>query len=322
MTETGDTTRSRRSRFLLAAAKNLFLYGAVPFLLLWLLARPIGSAVRASGTAVWRILPAALGAIILNWLVYAEARRKRPSLLVTAHGALCLLAVVIIMYDAVPGSYGLRSALGYIGAFLALSFLLLLSFWLASRKSRPAHGAAVTIWFLLTLLLFGMAYQVIRDFEIRRVTLDTWLTLGFLIAVLLGLGARKILAASRLRASQHRAAGVATGRIVQIIGETHLDLDGDPVTKNLARIQYAVHDRMYETRADISRITTRRYGKAAFIGREVPVFYNPEDPASSYANRIDKHLFDDDPEKPGRAGHITRPAAETEAGQDSPEPPA
>ena len=81
---------------------------------------------------------------------------------------------------------------------------------------------------------------------------------------------------------------------MQIIGETSLDLDGDPVTRNHVRIQYTVEDRVYETRADISRFTTRRFGKEAFVGREVPVFYDPADPSDAFADRIDRHFFDQD----------------------------
>ena len=33
-------------------------------------------------------------------------------------------------------------------------------------------------------------------------------------------------------------------------------------------------------------------GRDAFIGREIPVFYDPAEPEGAYAHRIDKHFFD------------------------------
>ena len=78
------------------------------------------------------------------------------------------------------------------------------------------------------------------------------------------------------------------------MGETHLDMDDDPVTLCHALIEYAVDDKLYETRADISRYMIRRFGRDAFIGREVPVFYDPAEPEGAYANRIDKHFFDEE----------------------------
>ena len=84
---------------------------------------------------------------------------------------------------------------------------------------------------------------------------------------------------------------MVSGKIVQIIGETHLDLDGDPVTEYLARVQYSIDDVPYETRADIALKTIRKYGKDAFVGRAVPVYYNPADPAEAFVNKLDKRML-------------------------------
>ena len=105
---------------------------------------------------------------------------------------------------------------------------------------------------------------------------------------------RKILAAFRRRALDRKADHIAVGKIYQIIGETHLDMDGDPVTLDYALIRYEVDGTQYETRADISRFTVRRFGKEVFIGHDIPVFYDPADPAGAIVKRIDRHFFDQD----------------------------
>ena len=76
-----DAQPSRKALLRNTILKGLFLYVLAPAAILWLLARPLGDAVRRAETAVFWILPAALGAVILNWLVYRLIRRKRPSLL-------------------------------------------------------------------------------------------------------------------------------------------------------------------------------------------------------------------------------------------------
>ena len=156
--------------------KNLFLYAVVPGLLLWLLAQPIGNAVRGSDTSAFLILLAALGAIGLNWLIYKLIHQKRPSLLVFSWGIFCLLAVVFIEHDALPGYYALTSALALIIGFLALMFLLLLSFWCAARNTRVSRVAAVGLRIIAGVILFFMAYQIIRDIEVKNVTLSTRIT--------------------------------------------------------------------------------------------------------------------------------------------------
>ena len=287
-----DTAASRKSLLRVTIPRVLFFYALVPFLLLWFLAGPIAGAVRLSEPSAFWILLAALAAVGLNWYVYARFHRKRPPLPVFAHGALCLLAVLIIQVESLPAYSELAPTLAAAGASLAMAHLLLISFWLASRASRPAHAAAVGIRILLGVILFGMAYQIFRDLETRTVTRDTWITAGILAAFLLAFNGRRILSAFRRALSRRRASVWAAGTIVQIVGETRLDLDGDPVTSYLAPIEFTVEDELYKTRATISRYTVRRFGRDAFIGREVPVRYNPADPAEAFANRIDKHVFD------------------------------
>ena len=306
-----EASQKRKAHRLFTTIRKLFLYVLIPILLLIFLSKPVGDAVRRSDTAAFLILLAGLAAVMLNWSVCWLICRQRPSLLVFALGCLCLLALTIVEQEALPAYYTLTSTLAFIAGSLLLASLLLLSFWFASRRSRPAHVVAVGIRITLGVILFFMAYRVLRAIEIGNITADTWLTAGFMTALVLGWCGPRIHSACRRRASRRRKTGLAAGTIVQIIGETHLDLDDDPVTRNHARIQYAVNDVLYETRADISRFTTRRFGREAFVGREIPVFYNPADPADAYVNRIDKHLFDQDRQNADKAAdQMTENAAD------------
>ena len=283
-----DLLRILKSVFLVTVPRVLFLYVLAPVLLLILFAQPIAGAVPGSDSAAYLILLVSLGAVVLNWLVYGVIRRKHPSQLVFAYGAFCLLAFVTVMYLALPGTNPLVSTLSIIGVTLLQVVLILLSFWFASLKTKPACAAAVAIRVVVGLFLTIMAGQVVRDFEANIVDGFTWLTLGILIALIMGLFGARILAAFRRNASRRRATGLAIGRIVKIVGETHLDHYDDLVTVFHAHIQYMVRDVSYETRADITRFTLRRYGKEAFIGGEVPVRYDPADPARAYAEPVRK----------------------------------
>ena len=287
-----DIQRSRAVQSMAAVLKGLLPYALAPFLLLWFLAPPIGAAVRRSDAAAFLILLAILGVVLLNEYIYYAIHRKRPSLLLFAYGLLCLIAVVIIEEESLPADCALVSTLAIIGGFLMLMFLLVLSFWFARRPSRPAHAAAVGLRITVALILFFMAYQIVRDVESRIVSRDTWITLAILVVTILARNAPRIFSAYRRAMSRRRATGIAAGIIMQIVGETRLDRDDDLVTRNHACVRYVVDDELYETRADISRFTTRRYGRKAFIGREIPVFYNPEDPSVAFTNRINRHVFD------------------------------
>ena len=286
------TPGSGKSLLWIKTAKILFFYALVPLLFLILLAQPVGSAVRSSDQNIFLIFLAALGAVVLNWLVYAAIHRKRPTVLVAAHGLLCLLAVVIVENEALPGNHPLSAILVVAGCFLAFISLLLFSSWCASRRSRPAHAAAVTIRVILAILLCCMVYPIARDIETRSVNPDTWINIGGLVVLLLAFNGSLICSVFRRSAVRRKATGLVPGRIVQIIGETSLDLDGDPVTQNYARIRYTVDNVPYETRADISRFVTRLYGKEAFIDWVVPVCYDPADPGTAFVKRIDRHVFD------------------------------
>ena len=214
------TMKSGKTLLLTIILKNLLLYAIAPVLLLWFLVPFIRDAVRTADTAAFRILPAALAAVGLNWLIYAAIHRKRPPLPVFAHGILILLIIVIIQYEALPETSTLASTLGAVGGLLMLAFLLLLSFWFASCRSKAAHSAAVCIWVILGFIFCGMVYQVIRDIEGRCVTRDTWITLGSLILFLLALSVPRILAVFRRNVLRRRATGLTAGWIVQVIGET------------------------------------------------------------------------------------------------------
>ena len=274
--------------------KGLFLYAAAPFLCVLFLREPIGRAARESDAAAFGILFAALACVCLNWGVYVLIHRKRPSLPVFAYGVFCLLLTVILESEALPGSVSLASTLAVIGGCLLLLFLFLLSFWFAARPSRPEHAIAVGLRIIIGLIAFFMAYQVFRDFESRTVNRDTWISVAILAALIPAAFIRKIISAVRRAAARRRAVGLTTGRITQIVGETHLDLDGDAVTDYHVLIQYTVDDISYETRADIHKLTMRWFGREAFIGREVPVHYNPDHPGEAFVNRIDRHFFDQD----------------------------
>ena len=102
-------------------------YILIPLVLLKLLAKPIGDAVLRSDAACFRILLAALAAVGLNWYVYYLIRKKRPSLLVFAFGALFLLIVTAIEHETFESTYYLRSTLAVIGGFLLVAFLFLLA---------------------------------------------------------------------------------------------------------------------------------------------------------------------------------------------------
>ena len=274
--------------------KNLFFYAVIPGFLLWLLARPIADAVRRSDAAAFLILLAALGAVALNWLVYKLVHRKRPSLLVFSHGILCLLAVVFIEHDALPGYYALTSTLALIAGFLVLMSLMLPSFWFARRNTRLTRVIAVGLRIAAGVILFFMAYQIIRDIEIENITRDTWITLAILIVTVLVRFSPRLISAVRRKEAENRATGLAEGRIVQIIGETHLDRDDDPVTLQQVRIQYTVDGVSYETRGEITHFAIWKFGKAALIGKVIPVSYDPAHPADAHVNRIDRHFFDEE----------------------------
>ena len=292
-----DLLRILKSLFLVKIPKALLLYVLAPLLLLIFLAKPVADAVRASGTAVCYILVAAAGAVVLNWLIYSLIRKRRPSLLVFSFGMLCLLLVSVVMYDALPGFSPLASTLSYICALFALLFLFLLSYWLAIRNTKPSRAAAVVLRIVLALLFWGVVYQIYREIESRNVTADTWITIGFLIALLIGFNIPRLLPVCRRARFRRRTTGLAEGRIVQVVGETHLDRDDDSVTVYHVRVEYSVDNVPYETRADISRYTIRKFGREAFIGREVPVHYDPADPAQAYTDRIDRHFFDNNPKE-------------------------
>ena len=289
-----DLMRSLKSLLLVTIPKVLFLYALVPVLLLIFFAQPAGDAARGSGAAAWNILLASLGAVILNWIVYAAVHRKRPSLLVFAYGVFLLMITASVLYLALPGYNPLVSSLSIIGITLLQVVLILLSHWFVSLKTKPAYAAAVTVRVIVGIFLFIMAFEIIRQFENRLVNGYTWLTIGILAALLLGLFGSRILSSSRRARLRRRATGLTTGRIMKIVGETYLDPDDDQVTVFHAYIQYAVDGIPRKTHADITRFTLRRYGKESFIGREIPVRYDPSDPSRAYADRIRKPPAADD----------------------------
>ncbi len=282
---------SRKALLALRILKGLVFYALVPLLLLILLARPVGEAVRRDAGAACRIPLMALGAVGLNWLIYRILRRKGPPAPVIAHGVLCLLAVTLIQIAALPGTDPRITDLAYIAAGLTLTALILMSLWCAGRKSKAAHIAAVGFWIVLGVICLGMAYQVIRDVEGRCASRDTWITLGILAAVPLGLCVPRIRRLCRRAEARRRRTGLTAGLIVQIIGETALDRDDDPVTRDFVRVAYTVDGVPYETRTGITRFAMWKYGKVIFLGREIPVRYDPANPGDAAADKIDRRFF-------------------------------
>ena len=270
---------------------RLVFYVLAPLLLLVFLARPIRNAVLASDPAAWMILLAVLAAVGLNWGVYAVIRRKRPSFLVFSVGIFWILVTAVIQYTGLPGGHPLMPTLAIVIAVLALVILLLLERWFTFRPSKPAHAAAVVIRVLLGIIVTGMVFQVLVDIENGIATVDTWILTGIIIALIVAFFAHRIRVSARRSATRRRESALVSGKVVQIIGETHLDLDGDPVTEYLARVEYAIDEIPYEARADIDLKTIRKYGKDAFVGRAVPVYYNPADPAEAFVNKLDKRML-------------------------------
>ena len=270
---------------------RLAFYVPAPLLILGLLAKPIRNAVLASDPAAWMILLAVLAAVGLNWAVYAVIRRKRPSFLVFSVGIFWVLVTALIQYTGLPGGHHLMPTLAIVIAVLALVILLLLERWFTFRPSKPAHATAVVIRVLLGIIVTGMVFQVLVDIENGLMNMDTWILIGIIIALIVAFFAHRIRVSARRSAERRRESALVSGKVVQIIGETHLDLDGDPVTEYLARVEYTIEEILYEARADIDLKTIRKYGKDAFVGRAVPVYYNPADPAEAFVNKLDKKML-------------------------------
>ncbi|MBQ6060109.1 MAG: hypothetical protein IJL36_01575 [Clostridia bacterium] len=270
---------------------RLVFYALAPLLLLVFLARPVRNAVLASDPAAWMILLAVLAAVCLNWAVYAVIRRKRPSFLVFSVGIFWILVTAVIQYTGLPGGHPLMPTLAIVIAVLALVILLLLERWFTFRPSKPAHATAVVIRVFLGIIVTGMVFQVLVDIENGLITVDTWILIGIIIALIVAFFAHRIRVSARRSATRRRESALVSGKVVQIIGETHLDLDGDPVTEYLARVEYTIEDVPYEAHADIDLKTIRKYGKDAFVGRAVPVYYNPADPAEAFVNKLDKRML-------------------------------
>ena len=288
-----DLLRTLKSFFLEKLPKALLFYILAPLLCIVFLSKPIGEAACRSETAAFLILLAALAAVILNWLVYTARRRKRPSTLVFSYGVLCLLIAAYMEHEAVPADSALSATLAIICGSLMMIFFLVLSHWFASRRhSKAALAIAVGLRIAFGVVLFFMACQVFRDFETRCVSRETWITVAILIVLLLAAAAPRLLTLIRRSFLRRRATAQTEGTITRIIGETHLDLDDDPVTLFHCTIQYTVSDHSYETQASVTRHFLRRYGKENFIGRKIPVFYDPSDPAKAFMNRIDRHVLD------------------------------
>ena len=292
-----DTLRFLRHHLRHTVPKLLLFYLLLPAGILCLLAQAIRTALQASGAAAYPILLAALAAVGGNWGAYRIIRKKPPSLLVFAHGILCLLAVVVIAHESFPSEDAMTATMAVIGGCLTLAFMLILSFWLASRQAKAAHSAAVVLWVILFLILCAMVLQVARDIESRIVDLDTWVTILGIAGLILGACMPAILASARRKASRNRRTGLTEGRILQMVGETYLDRDDDLATRHYARVRYEVQGTEYETRASIAGVTLRRFGRKAFVGSRIPVFFDPANPADAQADKINRHFFDLQPEQ-------------------------
>lgn len=277
-------------KILAALPRILGFYILIPLIVFLLLARPIAGAVRASEAACWWILLAAAAVIGLNWYIYYRIHHKAPPLIVFAHGILCLTITVFIEHDAFPGYIPLTAVLAAVGGYLALAFLFVLSFWFASLHSKAAHSAAVVIWVILFLVTCAMIYQVARDIESNIVDKDTWITVAGVAEMILLALMPKVVSSYRRSADRRRKSARAEGEILQIVGETRFDNFGDLVTDLFVRIRYEVNGVSYETKGRMFKITARYFGRDAFIGKKVTVYYDPANPADTYVKQIDRHI--------------------------------
>ncbi len=285
------TPASRKTRLRNTVLRGLFLYALFPILSLVFLSQPIGEAVRSADAAAFLMLLGVGLLVCLNWVIYTVRRKRWPSLLVAGYGVFCLLLFVIVEYASLPAYLELASNLAMIGGCLALTHLFLLSYWFAARHSKPAHVTAVGLWIIIGVTAALMLYWVIRDIEGRNVSLNTWINMVILAALIPATFARRILAACRRKAARRRATGLTEGRIIQIIGETRLDRDNDLVTDYHVRVQYTVDGIQYEIRPDIARLTMDWFGKKAFINRKIDVHYDPEHPDFAFTDPIDRRFI-------------------------------
>ncbi len=288
-----EALRSRLPVIREVITRGIGLYVLPAVLCLVLLAGPIGNAARSSDAAVYLVLLAALGAVILNWAAYRAAQKKNPSMLVFAWGAVCVLLVLIVEYEALPNTKEILSTLAVIGGCLALTAMFLLSFFLAApHRNKLAHSTAVFLWVLIGFTFVFMIYRVWRDLEVGVATVDTWITLAVMIALIPAAFAMQIRRNRRRRKKILKADGLAEGTILQIVGETHMDFEDKYVTDYHAIIRYTVDGAEYQTKADIAKITTRWFGRKAFVGKTISVHYDPENPADAWTKKIDRHFFD------------------------------
>lgn len=289
--------RIAKKVFTLDVLKGFLFYILFPVILLVLLAEPIGNTARRSNAAAWGILAAALAAIAANWAIYRIINRKNPTTLVYTHGLCCLLAVGILEQEALPGDGAMAPVLSFINIALGMLALLVFSFWLASLPYRPAHAVAVTIRAVVGVGLFLCAWQVVRQFECGQVTLETGLTIAFIIAMIVAFNSRKLIALHNRNKERRRKTGRADGLTVQVFGESFLDREEELDSRYYAIVEYTVDGKEYETRADISRYALKHFGRKAFIGLEVDVFYDPSDPADTYVKKLNQYIFDSQPKE-------------------------
>ena len=219
-------------------------------------------------------------------------RNRRFLLPASGFGLLCLAVLLVVWHESLPQYDELKPAIAAVCGLVLLVSLLLFSFWFAARNTKVSRVIAVGLRIIVGVVLALMVFQIYRDIEIRRVTRDTWMTGAVLVLTILVRFSPRIIAAVRRSVSVRRATALTDGKISRIVGETHLDLDGDAATVLLVHVQYTADGVPYEICADISPQTVRKYGKEAFIGLRVPVWYDPANPAGAYTTRIDKQLLE------------------------------
>ena len=189
---------------------------------------------------------------------------------------------------------GVWQAISIVATFCAGSALLM---WMGEQITEFGLSNGISV-ILFISIVSRFPRSIINSVASIIAEPKTWwiyllLLAGSLliIALIVAFFAHRIRVSARRSATRRRESALVSGKVMQIIGETHLDLDGDPVTEYLARVEYAVDDIPYEARADIDLKTIRKYGKDAFVGRAVPVYYNPADPAEAFVNKLDKRML-------------------------------
>ena len=270
--------------------KNILCYLLVPLALFWIVREPVSGIAGRSDPepAVFWVLLAALGLVVLNWLVYALIHRGRPSPPVIAHGSLCVMAVALIEHAASENAPRAKETLFLIAFFLGLLVLILFVRWseqsrwtapkIAAMILRILIRAAFVVMGLLTLMGIFIGGEDIRNILLSVFALTALALFWFMPAILL----------------RRRASEVTAGQIRKIVEEKSWDPEGGTAITHSAEVRYSVNGVRYNIRAKFSFFGSSFFGSVpykAFVDKKIPVHYNPDNPAEAYTARISKRTI-------------------------------